>query len=944
MPNPDLPSALSPREEGFLSSLSHWLSIYGKRNWLGDLLQIDREAELSAAVELSGVQDAALFRARRRAVLLSEWIIDEEGVFQQDRLLQCSEGWAASGHFFYARGRSDKLIHEHIGKILNHFALTPALIKQIQRFSHPLCHTYAERIIRLSLFLPHNHALQNCHIRRAVFAASLTFLRQSIGSCFATAPALLIQSDQIDYFLTDLYELLATGRLKRTFEGNEHSVPLSPSFGMGDLRRNIGFLLDRYPIFLSPGLLAACRASLLLSEEWPHSKQVKQIQKWLEERKDIGKAASIIDFFETLFLETHGVSRDEWGAFQTRQKLPRRQMIQGTSSPRDLLCEKISHTLQVFNETFVSFVDHPLLKAWEFTLASFSESKAEFSRWNLYASLGLDPEEEGGIGALIAQEIDKRLGDSNSKIKELQQGYEVAFDEVRATEALLKRADSHEKARRLQAEYQSRVYHMNSLLEMRDEIHHKGGQYTGMLKYLIEQYDLRFPQFFQEIYDAEMFDIKAGPYQDSVAGFRLVYKHGRNDPSQWTMITSSEQYIECLIDFFKMTEGTIVADYPHPAAANEISRLTDLIIAHVHSSLFLETAMARIKRAYLSDHLDPHSTMIEGGRTPWAYISGGTMETLLKFYYRYPGSITKEGRWVENTEDLLIFFLDALKSLPLAHEERFAKNRNAGMLMNSPNHAVILYPGVPGFFAGWQENTFSYTWVRDRIVHPSRDFFAAMTLTPDEQLFLIDEWGKGFPLMIQHQLTKVFIANRETRTVAGFVQTLASYSNDYLKLGNLMENLDSFLYEMLPLCPGERWKENVLLAIPEKWREGVSRILTQQPDDLYGFIGSRRLQELAKAFILLLHSSIQTSVDIHELCAHEARLKKIAPPSPLFFADTNWPHFYFAFVWGAASGRLQLWRMDTSGIKGVPMSEWEAFLRGDRQRLWAIYPRLEQYS
>jgi hypothetical protein len=219
-----------------------------------------------------------------------------------------------------------------------------------------------------------------------------------------------------------------------------------------------------------------------------------------------------------------------------------------------------------------------------------------------------------------------------------------------------------------------------------------------------------------------------------------------------------------------------------------------------------------------------------------------------------------------------------------------------------------------------------------------------ITLSPDEQVFLVGEWGKRFSPLVQHQLTRAFAANAETRAVRDFVKTLIPLSQDHLKEKEILASLDVFLYEMLPLCPGENWKENALLIVPEKWRKEIEALLAQQPDDLYGFLGSRHLQELAKAFLLLVHQSVQTSVDLHELCAQEARLKKVAPPSPLIFADTNWPHFLFGFVWGAASERLRLWRIDASGISGVVMSEWEPFLRGERQLTWGIYPKSEQYA
>lgn len=943
MLNPEI----SAQARDFFDMACDKVALEGSHDWLGHLLDLKREAVLAKDVRESQIQDAALFRSRRRAVILANWIIDESGSIDKERLGACLEAFVKHGHVFYAQGRSDKLIHEHTIRILKTFIENPAIFKTLMRFSRPVCHRYAENLIRKSLFLGPTEPLQNCHVRRAVLSACLTLLRQNVGSCFATAPALRIQREQLEYFLQDMHEILATGRLKRVREGIEYGVPLSPSFGMGDLRRDL-VSLRNFPLFRSPALQAACRAAGMISDE---EEQEFVLKKWLD-AFDPEKEGSIavIDFFEVLIRREHGVSKEEWKAFCDRRVAPRRIGMFNGVSARDEVCEKLDTALSAFKETFVAFVDHPLLKAWEFTLASFSESKAEFSKWNLYASLGLDPRERGGIGQLVAAIVDTRLDNANEKVEELQKDYEIAFDQVRATEALLRQVDSHEKARRLQAEYQSRVYHMHSLLDKRDETHRKGKEYASLLSFLVKQYELHFPQFFQEIYDVEMFDPQMAFYQDSMAGFRLVYKHGRNDPSQWTMIHDATQYVESLIDFFKMTETAIAAAYPYPEVSTEIVHITDQIIAHLRTSIFIETAMERIKRAHSLEHLPGHSPdMLLGEKTPWAYISGGTVETLLTFYYRYPSVITSESRWVESGGDLLVFLLDALKGLPFRQSEYFAKQRDRGMLMHSPNHAFVLYPGWPEFFTGWQDSGFTYTWVRDRIISPGREFFSSILLSIEEQLFLVQEWLKRFSPLLQHQAFRAFPTKTATRSVHDFVRVVSDVSKEALGELEFVAQLDSYLYEMLPLCPGNHWKKNVLALIPEIWRDKVGAFLHQEADDLGRFLGSKELQELAKGYCVFANGSVQMDADLHKIVAENARKLRLAPPSPLLFADSNWPHFLFGFMWGAASERLRLWRFDANDCRGSVMKEWEDFVEGKRQQPkhylpWGIYTKLEQYS
>ena len=131
-----------------------------------------------------------------------------------------------------------------------------AFAKTIQRFRRPLCHAGAELLIKETLGLPFSTILTDHHIQKAVVAACFAVLRQNVGSCFATAPAILIHEENKEQFLSDLYELLMTGKLKRTFGGVEHTVPLSPSSGVGDLKKRI----SNTAFWLSPA-------------SWPHLKR-----------------------------------------------------------------------------------------------------------------------------------------------------------------------------------------------------------------------------------------------------------------------------------------------------------------------------------------------------------------------------------------------------------------------------------------------------------------------------------------------------------------------------------------------------------------------------------------------------------------------------------------------------------------------------------------------
>src|SRR5262249_897492 len=109
----------------------------------------------------------------------------------------------------------------------------------------------------------------------------LCFLRQNVGSCFATAPAIIIHDEQPLQYFKDLNELLNTGRLKRTFGGVEYTAPLSISWGAGDLKKNIAIPIDTegklgVELWLSPGLMAAFEATNLIKADLPLKQKIEE--------------------------------------------------------------------------------------------------------------------------------------------------------------------------------------------------------------------------------------------------------------------------------------------------------------------------------------------------------------------------------------------------------------------------------------------------------------------------------------------------------------------------------------------------------------------------------------------------------------------------------------------------------------------------------------------
>ena len=277
------------------------------------------------------------------------------------------------------------------------------------------------------------------------------------------SPAILIQQEQIEGFLQDLYEVLTTGKLTRVCRGVVSSVPLSPTFGSGDLNRRVDIGKQGELFFKAPGLMRAFSSIGILEGE-------ESLEKTLSFLQGAGEL-SIGEIIHATLLEKLGVKEEELASHKKMVKsLAKTQGERGSLTTH--LSGKKMHVIEEMLEkerkakaAFKALTDHPLLKAWEFTLASFAEVKMEFSKWNFYSSLGFHQDEEGGIGEVIYKALDGKLSEVNEKVEEYHEEYIVAHEQLRATEALLKRAGSEAEIRRLKAEFDSRLYHMRSCQE-----------------------------------------------------------------------------------------------------------------------------------------------------------------------------------------------------------------------------------------------------------------------------------------------------------------------------------------------------------------------------------------------------------------------------------------------------------------------------------------------
>ena len=216
--------------------------------------------------------------------------------------------------------------------------------------------------------------------------------------------------------------------------------------------------------------------------------------------------------------------------------------------------------------------------------------------------------------------------------------------------------------------------------------------------------------------------------------------------------------------------------------------------------------------------------------------------------------------------------------------------------------------------------------MRDYAVEPSKNFYKQIILSRREADFMIDRFGHALPEIFLHHWKKSLDAFRDKISIDQFVAAAGS---------SLIEGLDGLLFSHMPLYEGRAWKESVSRLIANGCNEFDVEI--------HHLLTSADLLKLAKGCSLLLHNSLQQRINLHHAVIESALQQKMIAPR-ILFADTNWPHYFFAFAWGAASKRLRLFRIEPDGILAAPMTSWEQYLNGKSRLSWAIYTKPEQYS
>ena len=961
------PEGREPTAAAYLDAAARCLpSRLGKDERIERLL-FDEDVTEAYDIDAGGIQASCSVLDVRRARELAALLVSDSGELLVPTI-RLAKDILQNRPFTIVYGAEERRPRdERLLKALTFLAESSEAQRLIKKISRPLTNRLAEMAVRDTLLLPDSQTVTDAHVRRAVVAALLTTLRQSLGSCFATAPAIMVHDEQPLVFLRDIDELMGTAKLKRTVAGNEYSVPMSASWGQGDLKKPIPLtcpLLASPPVWRSAPLLRVLQALGIISSNGSREEGYRAVYVLLDTL--LGRClaeggwmlTNVEELLKLILLRHLRLSEKELRDFESRPKA----MLQtelvvsapAAGSGRAEADKLFSRFFALWDEgkrLFKAEADCALLKSWEFTIASFAEVKFDLARWNFYSSLGVNWDDVGGIGHVLYEIAKKRVDETNLELEQHREKYDALSIEIDYLARRLQQASTESEIQWMKMEYQSRQveqYHFKELCDMAAE---KANKVAHIHQFLIDEYDKLMKEYFQEIYDADLHDIQAGPFDDAPAGFRLLYKHGRSNPSLWTKITSLDEYVQALVSFFTITEQELLHAPEVKGIEAEFSSIITRLANHVRSDEFLESALTRTAVAHGARpmaHPLQHLEQIE--KKPWVYTSGGSMTTLVSSYFCLESQPEESGRWVESETELLAFLIDTTRQAA----SRAGRSRPTMLLMHSPTHAFSLLPAAPFFEESWSGDAYSYSWIANHVRDPGHLFYSSCVYDHAAVEAFCAMVAEKLPPNIRTRFVN------EAPTIPGFLRPyeLAKEIERLFSLDIVLRHhlsvlkelsLPSMLFESSPYVSAESLRDVLIevlsSVIPKEIRKNGAQAQVAAASSAFNRpVRAKELLCLLKTLCLRLTGRGRYDRDLLSVMVSTMRDKKLLAPRPLIVADSNWVKDLFAFVISPVSLDLELWSVNGYGTEGRPIDHWKMWLNGSRKdSKWGVLVNPNEY-
>lgn len=901
---------------------------YAQLSSSGDTWQcLSPFGELSSHALVSQLHEPVLIRNIYFCRTLACRIIDAQGGIDRLQLQESIRGLRRYRYCLDPLSPYESRARGHALALLQRLATDEALAMALLAIRTPTDNQHAQTLVRDTLALSSPSLLTDAHARQACLCVLLSYFRQNVGSCFATAPGIIVQTHHPRQLLQDLQALLDTGKLERYFDGVGLEVPLSRSAGIADYKKPIALYhdpQDRIRRFShSPALIAALEAAGLLTN-LSTEQRIEKLVTWLIPAAKAYVAAhanhslSIEQLLKWIGMRAHNIDEQD---LQRHALTPAPIIcdgmlvhIQFARDEKHDACVAFWRAFGQMEKTFKRFGENPLLKAWEYTLASLTDHTSGFTKSNLYYSLGIDPSQAYGIGHILQVSIQDLLDQYSNEVAVHSRNHDVLVLQANSFQHRL-RTSNGPSLPYLNMEYGQVLRELREIKRAVHHAHNKANYLAGLFQRLLKKYLDLFSEFFQEIYDPDLHQDSEDNYADAPAGFRLYFKPARAQSSQWQAIYTEQGFTQALQEFFRVTEISLLAE--EDKNVHDVLRdLVTLIVRHIQDPEFMQQAQQRL-------------ALSKGGRsrlgrdcTPWAYISGGSVETLLAAYSNKSSNTQNWTQEIEDPYQLFEFTVSCLRRLK-THDAQPGKqdDRLNDIVMCSPTHAFTLKPYYTPFQECWQTAVCPQSWLETYALTPARHFFQGIVLNAAMQRHLfatLVETTLGQSVSGPHQLWS------GAATPAQFRQKVLSAWQPGRVQRLLAQALDGLLYCTLPLIPADQVIRHGIKLLEQAHLQSAhlhavfTELLSKLPSKAYW--GADSLQTLALGALLVDRQCLFTEEDWQQRIADAARQLRLAAPQPIVFADSNWFGGEFAFAYNPGSEQLDIWQCDYLGRHAQPVS------------------------
>lgn len=241
--------------------------------------------------------------------------------------------------------------------------------------------------------------------------------------------------------------------------------------------------------------------------------------------------------------------------------------------------------------------------------------------------------------------------------------------------------------------------------------------------------------------------------------------------------------------------------------------------------------------------------------------------------------------------------------------------------MHSPTHAFIFHP----------------EWMRTPDFEMIRSKIAQWSLNIEMREWLIEQISKRLPATKR----PFFLHLSRLKLNAGEVAHLRDHLIDCLKQIQptyAVQTVDSVLYEHFHILPLSEAKGALQLLL-KPFLSGTISVKWQGT-----FFRPKDLLLKAKEVILEKMKDAFSKTDWDLELVKRMRSLGYCYPDPVFFGDSNWSGWRLGWILNVATGHLELWRLNRTGLVGFPMTEWSFYVSSSNELPWVILSNPSEYS